>query len=100
MGKSVSNFGRNLRFSPGQVFAPRDEAELLRILDEQRGCSIRVVGSRHSWSEGIVTKDVLIDLRQLRQVETVRDSSGETWATIGGGCQIKHVLSALYNQAN
>ncbi len=100
MGKTVTNFGHNLRFTPRHVFAPRDEGELLRILDEQRGCSIRVVGSKHAWSDGIITKGVLIDLGHLRQVETVQDSDGETWATIGGGCQIKHILTALYKQAN
>lgn len=100
MARTVTNFGRNLRFTPALVFAPGDEAELLRILDEHRGRSIRVVGARHAWSEGIVTEGVLINLKHLRQVETARDSFGQTWATIGGGCQIKHVLSALYNQAD
>ncbi len=94
--KVVTNFGRNLRFEPRQILAPKDASELLGILQEHRDGAIRVVGSRHAWSDGIVTDDVLIDMRHFNHVRVHEDAStGEPRATVGGGCQIKTLLAAL-----
>jgi FAD/FMN-containing dehydrogenase len=90
----IRNFGRNLAFRPRQVYVPRDEAELLRILREHRGERIRAMGRLHSWSEAAVTDDVLVDLRHFHDVR-VEQVGGETWATVGAGCQIKRILNEL-----
>lgn len=95
----VENFGRNLRFEPRHRYAPRSEAELLSILQQHRGAKFRALGRRHSWSPLIVTDDVLIDMRHFDQVQ-VEEISGEHWATVGAGCQIKRILSELERQAN
>jgi hypothetical protein len=95
MAERVRNFGRNLDFSPREILAPRDEDELLAMMDARRGRKMRVVGAGHAWSDGIVCDDVLFDLRHLCRVTTVRGADGEVLATIGGGARIKHLLTEL-----
>ncbi|MEX2169913.1 MAG: D-arabinono-1,4-lactone oxidase [Pirellulales bacterium] len=94
----ITNFGRNLSFTPQQVFAPHSEPELLAILDECRGRRIRTSGRLHSWSEAPVADDVLLDLRHLNQVDVERRDD-KVWVTVGAGCQIKRLLSELDRQS-
>jgi FAD/FMN-containing dehydrogenase len=94
----IHNFGRNLSWTPSSVFEPRSEDELLRVLDECRGRRIRVVGSRHSWSEVVVAEDVMIDLRHLNEVR-VEQREGKPWAFVGAGCTIERLLVELEGQA-
>lgn len=89
-----ANFGRNQIFEPKSVHAPGSEQELLQILDANPGRRFRVIGRLHSWSPAAVAKDVLLDLRRLRQV-TIHDNAGAPYAEIGAGCQIKEVLEKL-----
>lgn len=91
---ALENFGRNLTFQP-QVFAvPRSESEVLALLKQHTGRTIRVVGRLHSWSEAPAGNDVVFDLRHLNEVAT-EQRDGRVWATIGAGCQIKRVLTEL-----
>ncbi|HEX4415557.1 MAG TPA: FAD-binding protein [Lacipirellulaceae bacterium] len=93
---TFSNFGGNLWFQPNVVYRPRDEAELLEVIDRCRGRRIRVVGRLHSWSEAAVGNDVVIDLRGLNDV-SLEQRDGRTWVTAGGGCQIKTLQRVLGN---
>jgi FAD/FMN-containing dehydrogenase len=93
--RCVVNFGGNVRFTPQRLYAPRNESEVLALLDEHRGQKIRVVGSKHSWSDAIRTDQVLLDLRHLKDVATEADEQGRVWAQIGGGCRIKRALELL-----
>jgi FAD/FMN-containing dehydrogenase len=79
---------------------PRTENEVLEILERHAGEQIRVVGSRHAWSDGIISHDVILDLRHLKQVEISETPEGEVWATVGGGCQIKCLLDELHARSN
>jgi hypothetical protein len=90
----VVNFGHNVRFTPKRLYTPNTERELLDILREHKNGQIRVVASRHSWSEAIVSDDVLIDMRHFNSVR-IHNQAGEPLATVGGGCQIKSLLGAL-----
>lgn len=92
--KTVTNFGRNVRFTPRRVYAPRDEAALLRVLDGHSSGKIRVAGSLHSWSDVVETDDVLVDMRYFGDVR-VEANGREVWARVGGGCRIKHLLDRL-----
>ena len=98
--REVVNFGGNVRFAPRRYYMPRTETEVLEILDLHAGEQIRVVGSRHAWSDGIVSNDVIVDLRHLKQVEIAETPDGEVWATVGGGCQIKCLLDELHSRSN
>ena len=88
----VVNFGRNICFTPRRQYAPRTEDEVLRILQQHRGGTVRAVGARHSWNPGIETPDALVDLRHIRQVRIHDD---RTRVTVGAGCRIGALLRHL-----
>jgi FAD/FMN-containing dehydrogenase len=90
----VVNFGGNVRFTPKRLYTPCTERELLDILDQHRSGRVRVVASRHSWSDAIVSDDAILDMRHFNYVR-LHQQAGETFATVGGGCQIKHLLARL-----
>lgn len=93
--RTISNFGGNVRFQPAGYFEPRDEAEVISILNQCRDQQIRVVGSLHAWSDLVVTDGVVLNVSHLQQIELQPD--GES-AWVGAGCQIKTVLAALRKQ--
>jgi len=90
----ITNFGGNQSFRPRNFYAPRDENELLDVLQSCRGRRIRVVGRLHAWSAVAVTDDVAIDLQNLNVVG-VEQRAGRHWVTAGAGCQIKRLLAEL-----
>ncbi len=96
--QSFTNFGGNQSFDPANVYAPRDETELLEVLRTCRGRRIRAIGRLHSWSEAPVATDVLIDLRYFQEVR-VEQRDGRPWVTVGAGCQIKRILAELACQS-
>jgi len=65
---------------------------VLRILDEHRSGTVRVIGAGHSWNGGIETSDALLDLRHLRQIRVHADHGR---VSVGGGCRIAEVLAHL-----
>ena len=65
---------------------------MLRILDEHRSGTVRVIGAGHSWNGGIETSDALLDLRHLRQIRVHADRGR---VSVGGGCRIAEVLAHL-----
>ncbi len=88
------NFGKNVQLTPKKSYLPANEQEVLEILDRHRGQRIRVIGRLHSWSRIIETDDVLLDLRNLNQVEPSTEG-GAPSVRVGAGCQIKHLLTEL-----
>ena len=93
---TITNFGGNVRFTPQHVYAPTTEAEVLAILDVHANGHVRVGGALHSWNPGIASDDAFIDLRHFDTVTVERTPDGAAWATVGGGCRIKHVLRKLH----
>jgi FAD/FMN-containing dehydrogenase len=96
---TITNFGGNVRFAPRHVYTPATEAEVLAILDRHARGKVRVGGALHSWSPAVVSDDAFIDLRHFDGVEIRREANGEVWATVGGGCRIKHLLRKLHRLA-
>ena len=92
-----SNFGRNVRLTPKTAYAPKNEQEVLAILDANRGRRIRCIGRLHSWSRVIESDDVLLDLRHLDRVEPNSDPSQPS-VEVGAGCQVKQILSRLESE--
>ena len=90
----ISNFGHNVRFTPGRICGPRSETELLTILREHRHGHVRVIASRHAWSSLIETDDALIDMRYFSQIR-IHELNGQACVTVGGGCQLKRLLKFL-----
>jgi FAD/FMN-containing dehydrogenase len=98
--REVVNFGGNVRFTPSRYYMPLTENDVLEILDWHAGENIRVVGSRHAWSDAIVSPDVIVDLRHIKQVEITETPGGEIRVTVGGGCPIKCLLDELHARSN
>ena len=88
----VRNFGRNICFQPRKRYLPKDEQDVLRILNEHRTGTVRVIGAGHSWNAGIETPDALLDLRHLRRIHVHPDRRR---VTVGGGCRIAELLAHL-----
>jgi FAD/FMN-containing dehydrogenase len=93
---AIVNFGGNLRFTPRHFYAPATEAEVLDILNRHAQGKVRVIGALHSWSPAVVCADAIVDLRHFDSVTVERDADGNVWATVGGGCRIKHLLRKLH----
>ena len=89
---SLSNFGRNIRFTPRSRYEPRSEEEVLRILDEHRDGTVRAIGAGHSWNPGIESHDALVDLNHLQRIRVHR---GRTRVTAGAGVRIGALLKHL-----
>ena len=90
--KTIQNFGKNVSFTPTQYVEPRDENEVLRLLEACPEQSIRVVASRHAWSDAIRTNGLLINLKHLNHVRVDEDCGT---VRVGAGCQIKNLLPQL-----
>src|SRR6266851_1051184 len=96
----ITNFGGNVRFTPRHLYAPATEAEVLEILDRHARGKVRVIGALHSWSPAIVSENALVDLRHFDSVLVQRGTDDAVWATVGGGCRIKHLLRKLHDLAD
>ena len=92
--KIVQNFGRNLRFKPKHIYSPDNRVELTDILQKHNNGKIRVVASKHSWSDLIETEDVLIDMSHFNYVR-VQEKNHETSVIVGAGCKVKQLLVEL-----
>ena len=64
------NFGGNQRWYTRR-YQPSSEAEVLDILARHSGQTIRVLGSKHSWSNIAADAAVSIDMSRLDGVELI-----------------------------
>jgi hypothetical protein len=90
----TENFGRNIQLAAVDTYTPGSESEVLEILNRNKGRNIRCVGRLHSWSNVIVAKDVLLDLRKLCSVNPVQDGE-QKYVDVGAGCQIKKTAAKI-----
>jgi len=90
--KAVHNFGNNVSFTPATVAKPSNEEELLQLLKQHRGESIRVIASGHAWSDAIVTDDLLINVGNFDHVQI---NAERQTVTVGAGCKLKHLIEHL-----
>jgi FAD/FMN-containing dehydrogenase len=97
---SITNFGGNISFVARRWYAPRNEEEVLELLNRHTDGKVRVLGSLHSWSDVAVSEDVLVDLRHFNQVEITRDGNGEVWAKVGAGCNLRRLLDIIHQETD
>ncbi len=90
--KMVYNFGKNVAFTPAAYAEPKNEEDILQLLKHYRGQPIRVVASRHAWSDAIRTDGLLISVKHL---DHVRLNKVQESVRVGAGCQIKYLLQQL-----
>ncbi|TWT64327.1 FAD-binding protein [Rubinisphaera italica] len=92
--KYITNFGGNISFQPCHYAEPESEQELTELLEQHRNGSIRVIASGHSWSDLIISQDLLINMKHFRSI-SVSGEGADTEVTVGAGCQIKDLLKDL-----
>ncbi len=95
----VKNFGQNIQLTPTSAYTPHNECQVLSILNRHRGQKVRCIGRLHSWSPVIEADDVLLDLRNLNDVQLGEESELK-YVDVGAGCQIKRLLHELQKRRN
>lgn len=96
----ITNFGGNISFVAARWYAPRNEEEVLELLNRHAAGKVRVLGSLHSWSDVAVSADALVDMRHFNQVEITSAGNGEVWAKVGAGCDLQHLLNILHQETD
>ena len=83
--------------APARYIAPRDEAELRRVVADAAaaGQTVRAVGSGHSFTDAACTDGVMVSLDNLRKIVDVDRASG--LVEVQGGVKL-HELGELLAQ--
>lgn len=89
--KRISNFAKTWSFTPSTVAHPTSAEELRALV--RRANKVRVVGSAHSWSKGIITSDTLVSLDAMKRVLEVRRD--ELLVTVQAGIKLKELIVEL-----
>ena len=91
MSKPIRNYARTWSFTPEHVHRPQTADEIVALV---RGAKVvRVMGARHSWSQGIVTDDTLLSLDDMNQlIDVDRDAM---LVTVQAGIRLKHLIVEL-----
>ncbi len=96
MPRTFRNFGGNIRLRPKRCLLPRSENEVLECLNKcSKPATIRVIGRLHSWNEGVVSPDVVLDLRYLNKMSLEEGPDGRVWVRAGAGCTVDRILKFL-----
>lgn len=86
-----TNFGGNQSWE-SRCYKPANEAELLDIMARHKDGQIRPMGSKHSWSDVAVSKDVTLDMSGFNQVETFAGH-----AKVGSGTRLYDLIDKLHS---
>ena len=89
------NWAGNQRCSPLSIAHPRDEGEILAVLQQAQteGRTVRPVGSGHSWSSLVPTDGVLLSLDRCAEVLAVDRDRGRI--TVQGGLRLRSLHARL-----
>lgn len=91
MGPHITNFGRTWSFTPAQLARPSTVEDLQALV--RTATKLRPVGSRHSWSKGIITDGTLVSLERMAQVQAIDKERLQVRA--GGGITLKALSERL-----
>lgn len=94
MSKRINNFGRTWSFVPKQIACPVTVEELIQVI--RNSSSLRPMGSKHSWSQGIVTNQTLVSLEKLSRIYEI-DIANKKVRT-GAGIVLKNLIAQLEQQ--
>lgn len=88
MSKRIQNWGRSIDFTPAEVAYPSSEEEILVLLKKANaeGKNVRIIGSGHSWTRLIPTRDILVSLDAWQGVLSVDPE--KKWAEVKAGTKL------------
>ena len=89
--RTLVNFGRNLKWQT-RCYRPRNEDEVLEILERHRSDRIRAVGSLHSWSDAAQVAGITLDMGEFVDVRPYGKK-----VQVGGGCTLERLLEQLHS---
>lgn len=92
--ENVVNFAKTWSFAPKNIVFPINSAEIAEIVKNAK--KVRVMGSRHSWSKGIVCEDTLVSLDKMLQIGQVNKATNQV--VIQAGATLKSIILALETQ--
>ena len=90
----IQNYGRTWSFTPKEIARPATVDELAQII--KAATKLRPVGSRHSWSKGIVTDEVLVSIENLSRIYEIDKTHLKV--KVGAGIILKELMTALEQQ--
>jgi L-gulonolactone oxidase len=87
----LRNFGQTWSFSPREWLFPRSEREIADAVCAAR--KVRVVGSAHSWSRGVITDHTLLSLDRMNRI--VHVDRAALRVTVQAGIKLKQLIAQL-----
>jgi len=91
MPQTIINFGKTWQFTPKQIVYPTNVQELKSII--KTAISLRPVGSKHSWSKGIVTAETLVSLQNMCTIQEINIEKLQV--KVGAGITLKNLIAQL-----
>ncbi len=97
MSIRIQNWGRSLDFNADQVLYPASEDEILTILSNAtfNRKTVRIIGSGHSWTNLIVTSDILVSLDRWQGITEV--DPGGKWVEVKSGTKLLKLGNDLWS---
>lgn len=89
--EKIINFGKTWSFSPKNIAYPTSASEISEIVKNAK--KVRTMGSRHSWSKGIVSEDTLVSLDKMCQLGTVNKATNQV--VVQAGITLKETIAQL-----
>ncbi len=92
--KIWQNWGECVIAKPSKHYRPKSKNEIIRIIDDARknNKTIRVVGSGHTWSPLVPTKDIFVSMENFKSIEV---SDDKQTVTIGSGVTVDELSPVL-----
>jgi len=94
MHPTIVNYGKTWRFLPAQVAYPAGAEELRAVVVSAD--KVRTMGSRHSWSKGIITGDTLVSLDKMNRILEVNKDTLQV--RVEAGIKLKDLIRQLEQQ--
>lgn len=88
------NWGECVTATPSKLYKPINENEIIKIITNARenNKTIRVVGSGHTWSPLVPTKDILVSMVNFKSILV---SDDKKTVTIGSGVTVDELSPVL-----
>ena len=92
--RTLTNFGGNQTWQ-ARYYRPRNEADVLEILNRHSQEHVRPLGAGHSWSGVVVSPDVALDMSAFDHVRPF-EKNGAAFVDVGAGCRLQNLLDRLH----
>jgi len=92
--RRLANFGRNLSWQ-SRGYRPRNDDDVLEILERHRTERVRAIGALHSWSDVAQSDGVTLDMSEFADVRPYGKK-----VQVGAGCTLDKLLARLHALTN